>query len=88
MSLDRSNWPRCLLWHGWLPGLKGVGLGVPWALSFDDLASFHLELCFGSYPVDFDGCWSPPEYWGAADVALEMSEYPNIWTVAGRIFHL
>ena len=20
MSLDRSNWPRCLLWHGWLPG--------------------------------------------------------------------
>ena len=21
MSLDRSNWPRCLLWHGWLPGL-------------------------------------------------------------------
>ena len=20
MSLDRSKWPRCLLWHGWLPG--------------------------------------------------------------------
>ena len=20
MSLDRSNWPRCVLWHGWLPG--------------------------------------------------------------------
>ena len=23
MSLDRSKWPRCLLWHGWLPGLNG-----------------------------------------------------------------
>ena len=44
MSLDRSKWPWSLLWHGWLPGLKGVGLRVPWALSFDDLASFHLEL--------------------------------------------
>ena len=30
MSIDRSRWPRCLLWHGWLPGLKGglVNLGV------------------------------------------------------------
>ena len=24
MSLDRSKWPRCLLWHGWLPGLCGA----------------------------------------------------------------
>ena len=22
VSLDRSKWPRCLLWHGWLPGLN------------------------------------------------------------------
>ena len=21
LALDRSEWPRCLLWHGWLPGL-------------------------------------------------------------------
>ena len=25
MSLDRSTWPRCLLWHGWLPGLSSGG---------------------------------------------------------------
>ena len=24
VSLDRSNWPRCLLWHAWLSGLKGI----------------------------------------------------------------
>ena len=22
VALDRRNWPRCLLWHGWLPGLS------------------------------------------------------------------
>ena len=21
MNRDRTHWPRCLLWHGWLPGL-------------------------------------------------------------------
>ena len=31
MSLDRSKWPRCLLWHGWLPGLNGMLGGKPWA---------------------------------------------------------
>ena len=29
MSLDRSNWPRCLLWHGWLPGLSSLVLRTP-----------------------------------------------------------
>ena len=33
MSLDRSKWPRCLLWHGWFPGLNGIMNDKPWALS-------------------------------------------------------
>ena len=40
MSLDRSNWPRCLLWHGWLLGLNGISTKDPWATSFGDFASF------------------------------------------------
>ena len=68
MSLDRSNWPRCLLWHGWLPGLKGIGQREPWALSFGDLASFHLERGQGAYPVDFGGAWNPPDYWDVAEI--------------------
>ena len=24
MRLDKARWPRCLLWHGWLPVLSGV----------------------------------------------------------------
>ena len=72
MSLDRSKWPRCLLWHGWLPGLSGIGQRDPWATSFGDLASFHLERCL------------PPDYWDAADIALEMPEHLNVWTDGSR----
>ena len=71
MSVDRSNWPRCLLWHGWLPGLSGISDKDLWATSFGDFVSCHLERCLGAYPVDFDGCWTPPEYWDADDISLE-----------------
>ena len=84
MSLDRSNWPRCLLWHGWLPGLNGISSKDPWAASFGDLASFHLERCLGAYLVGFAGSWTLPEYWDAADIALEMPEYPDIWIDGSR----
>ena len=84
MSLNRSNWPRCLLWHGRSPGLSGLSDKDPWATSLGDLASFHLERCLGAYPLDFARSWTPPEYWDAEDVALEMSENPNIWTDGSR----
>ena len=78
MSLNRINWPRCLLWHGWLPGLNGVTNDRPWAFSVGGSASFHLERCLGAYRVD--SAWTPPEYWDADDLALEILEHPNIWT--------
>ena len=82
MSLDRSKWPsfRCFLWHGWLPGLNGISTKDPSATSFGDLASFHLKRCLGAHAVDFADSWTPPEYWDAADIALEMPEHPNVWT--------
>ena len=73
-----------LLWHGWLPGLNGLLGNKPWALSFGELASFHLERCLGSYPVDFSAAWTPPDYWDADDIALEMPDHPNIWTDGSR----
>ena len=84
LSLDRSKWPRCLLWHGWLPGLGGAGEDNPWAASFGDLAFGALERCLGAYPVDFSGSRSPPEYWDADDIALEMSDHPDVWTDGSR----
>ena len=70
------------VWHGWLPGLSGISTKDPWAASFGDLASFHLERCLGAYPVDFDDCWTPPEYWDADDIAL--TNHPNVWTDGSR----
>ena len=31
MARDRSKWPRCLPWHGWLLGLSTAGERDPWA---------------------------------------------------------
>ena len=71
-------------WHGWLPGLNGFSAEDPWATSFGDLASFHLERCLGAYPVDFAGSWTSPDYWDADDIALEMPDHPNVWTDGSR----
>ena len=30
MREDKGHWPRCLLWHGWLPMLSGVNGSSPW----------------------------------------------------------
>ena len=35
-------------------------------------------------PLTLLVAWTPPGYWDAADIALEMSEYPNIWTDGSR----
>ena len=84
MSLDRSKWPRCLLWHGWLPGLSGIGHGDPWATSFGDLASFHLERCLGAYPVDLLVPGFLLSIGMLLTFALEMTEHPDIWTDGSR----
>ena len=59
MSLNRSNWPRCLLWHGWWPGLSGVSDKDPWASCL-----MILERCMGAYPVDHSWFLDSPDYLG------------------------
>ena len=29
MRMDKGHWPRCLLWHGWLPMLSGIKRCLP-----------------------------------------------------------
>ena len=67
-----------------MPGHCGAGESDPWATSFGDLAFGELKRCLGAYPVDFSGSWTPPGYWNADDIALEMSDHPNFWTVGCR----
>ena len=59
MSRDRTHWPRCLLWHGWLPGLSSRTIGAPWAVASSDLACSCLENAFGSYPLSASSAWQP-----------------------------
>ena len=48
VNLDKSNWPRCLLWHGWLPALSGCTFGNPWAEDATRIAKNQLEAALGS----------------------------------------
>ena len=52
MRIDKSHWPRCLLWHGWLLLLSGDGDGSPWAVGADNAAVSLLESAMGSYSSD------------------------------------
>ena len=79
MSLYRGEWLRCLLWHGWLPGLSCNGERDPWAASFGQLACLEIELCLGVYPPENSDYWAPLDYWDADDIALVMY-HPNNWT--------
>ena len=44
----------------------------------------ELERCLGNYPVGDSAFWTPPDYCDADDIALEMSNAPNIWTDGSR----
>ena len=57
VNLDKAGWPRCLLWHGWLPVLSGADDGDPWAVDAADVASKRLEVALGSYVGDGRGAW-------------------------------
>ena len=47
VGMDKSSWPRCLLWRGWLPLLSGVNDGSPWAQTPAEGAVNLLECALG-----------------------------------------
>ena len=49
MGVDKAHWPRCLLWHGWLPVLSGVNGASPWAAGASESALHLVEVAFGRY---------------------------------------
>ena len=49
MSMDKAHWPRCLLWHGWLPTLSGVNGASPWAIDATESAAYLVEVALGRY---------------------------------------
>ena len=53
MRLDKALWPRCLLWHGWLPVLSGVNGASAWA-------AHSVEVALGRYSSGMIGDWDLP----------------------------
>ena len=80
MEMDKSFWPRCLLWHGWLPLLSGVNRGSPWAVDHVEGARNLLEDALGSYTSAFLLDWRLPGSFDAESAALHVAGEPDVWT--------
>ena len=80
MRMDKSQWPRCLLWHGWLLLLSGVNGESPWAVTADDAAVKMLESALGAYTARVLGDWEAPVGVGWDAAADRMPAYPDVLT--------
>ena len=85
MEMDKSFWPRCLLWHGWLPLLSGANLGSLWAQDLSQGAGNLLESALGSYSSVSLLHWRLPVGFDAETAALQVAQDPDVWTDGSRI---
>ena len=69
--MDKRTWPRCLLWHGWLPALDTRG---DWATGSLSIAVNVIESRLGGYTgEDLNG-------WVATDIWLAGVRAGDVWT--------
>ena len=80
MSEDKAHWPRCLLWHGWLPMLSGVNGASPWAADASESAFYSVETALGRYSSGLVSEWSLPYDFDADKVSARMPDAPNVWS--------
>ena len=80
VRMDKAHWPRCLLWHGWLPKLSGVNGASPWSASAADSAVYLVESALGSYSSRLLAGWGHPVGLDAIEAASLLPDFPNIWT--------
>ena len=78
MREDKAHWPRCLLWHGWLPMLSGVNCASPWAAYPSESASYLVEASLGHYSSASD--WALPDGFDADEVSASLPDSPDIWS--------
>ena len=80
MRMDKAHWPRCLLWHGWLPMLSGCNGVSPWAGTASEGARYLVETALGGYSSRLLCDWSPPYGFDPAAVSCIVPDHPNVWT--------
>ena len=80
MRMDKAHWPRCLLWHGWLPMLSGCNGVSPWAGTASESAHYLVETALGGYSSRLVSDWSLPDGYDPVAVSCIVPDYPNVWT--------
>ena len=80
MREDKAHWPRCLLWHGWLPVLSGVNGASPWAADASESAFYLVETALGQYSSGLVSEWSLPDGFDADEVSARMPHFPKVWS--------
>ena len=80
MRMDKAHWPRCLLWHGWLPRLSGVNGASPWAANAADCAGYLVESALGRYSSGLLAAWSTPFDFDAVEASSLLPDHPNVWS--------
>ena len=80
MREDKAHWPRCLLWHGWLPTLSGVNGASPWAVDATESAAYQVEVSLGRYSSNLVADWELPDDFDPVDAAASLTDHPDVWT--------
>ena len=80
MRMDKGHWPRCLLWHGWLPMLSGVHGASPWAADASESACYMVEVALGRCSSGLLAEWSPSDEYDEAVAASSMPDHTNVWS--------
>ena len=73
MREDKAHWPRCLLWHGWLPMLSGVN-------GASGSAGCLVEVALGRCSSGLLAERGPSDELHEVDAASSMLDHPNVWT--------
>ena len=80
MRMDKAHWPRCLLWHGWLPMLSGVNGASPWAVDASESAAYLVEVALCRYSSGLITEWGPSDDFDRDDAAASLTDHPDVWT--------
>ena len=80
MRMDKAHWPRCLLWHGWLPMLSGVNGASPWATDASESAAYLVEVALGRYSSGLIAEWGLSGDFDYDDAAASLTDHPDVWT--------
>ena len=80
IQMDKRTWPRCLLWHGWLPALDIWGEGGIGLLGPTLLLLIVIESRLGGYVGEDLNGWAATGVWLAGVQAGAPCANPDDWT--------